>query len=52
MYFVFYFVYDIDSYGWKDWEKKKNIIREMKFCVDFMIEIFGEMNYEEFLLYR
>ncbi|XP_065929776.1 uncharacterized protein [Magallana gigas] len=40
------------SYGWKDWEKKKNITREMKFCADLMIEIFGETNHEELLPYR
>lgn len=46
-------MYDIDSYGWKNWEEKKNIIREMKFCIDFMIEIFKvEIFNKEFLLYR
>lgn len=40
------------SYGWRDWEKKQNIVREMKFCADLMEEMFGETNHGEALQYR
>lgn len=45
-------MYAIDSYGWRDWEKKQNIVREMKFCADLMEEMFGETNHGEALQYR